>query len=281
MSHSLTTISHWAVFLMIAVLVPHAAESAGPPSTPPSRAVVVHLVSGRVLTGDLDARTNEADLWLQWRRGTITLGRPIQWEHISRVELSGQTFSGEAVRQAVVDLRRELPGLDPSRHKVISLVGATEVSSPVTSPETVAIESAASDSRVDAGVASLAIHAEVDNWDADAAPDGLVVEVCPRDAEGRATPVSGVLDVELIAPSPNHRDEAVLLERWTQRIDAGDYSPAGATCRLPFDRFDPPRDAATHGEVRARLMVPGEGVLEATAPMVRIRPYHVVRAAAR
>lgn len=263
MLHRVATILSWTLFLS-ATVVADAAEPLAP-----SRAIVVHLVGGRVFTGELDTRTNEADLWLQWRRGTISLGRPIRWDRISRVELSGQTFSGEAVHQAVVDLRRESPVPDASKHTVISLVGAA------------AAESTMSDNRIAAGAASLSIRAEVDNWDADAAPDGLVVEVCPRDAEGCATPVDGSLEVELFVPSPDHRNDAILLERWTQRIDASDCGPTGATCRLPFARFDPQCDAATHGEVRARLMVPGEGVFEATAPMVRIRPYHVVRAAAR
>lgn len=281
MNHSLATLSRWPVFLVIGVAIANTAESAGPPSVPPSRTVVVHMVSGRVFTAELDARTDEADLWLQWRRGKITLGRPVQWDYISRVELAGDDFAGEAVRQAVVALRREAPVPDQSRHKAISLVGvAAEDSSPATSPEA-AVESGALGSRVNAGVTSLAIHAEVGNWDADAASDGLVVEVCPRNAEGLVVSVGGVLDVELIAPSPTRQDESIVLERWTRTIDTAHCDSIGATCHLPFQRFDPGRDGASCGEVRARLMVPGEGVFEATTPIIRIRPYHVVRAAAR
>jgi hypothetical protein len=275
MNHRLAAILTWAV-LLVAVVVADAE-----PSAPPSRTIVVHLVGGRMFTAELDARTNEADLWLQWRRGTISLGRPIRWDRVVRVELSGQTFSGEAVRQAVVALRRETPVTDAPKHEVISLVGVANVSGPAVGSQADAAEPTTSEIRIAAGARSLSIRAEVDNWDADATPDGLVVEVCPRDAEGRVAPVDGSLEVELFVPSPDHRSDAVLLERWTQRIDAGDFGPTGATCRLPFSRFDPQCDAATHGEVRARLMVPGEGVFEATSPMVRIRPYHVVRAAAR
>ncbi|MCX7425077.1 MAG: hypothetical protein NTW96_05540 [Planctomycetia bacterium] len=118
-------------------------------------------------------------------------------------------------------------------------------------------------------VKSLSIDADV---------DVVVVTIWPRGDRGQLLPVSGTLEVQLLGPRPLGREGGVLLARWSQRVLPSDFDTAGATYRLRFPQGGPRfgREANPHADVEARLVVPGEGVFEAIAPMVRLWPYRVV-----
>jgi hypothetical protein len=131
-------------------------------------------------------------------------------------------------------------------------------------------------------VRSLAIDVRVANWDADVEVDGLLLDVYPRDAEGRTVPVAATLQVELTGertgivrrPRP-----FVRLGRWTKLIRPDMVSSNGARFRLPFLASHPQweTDLASFGLVHVRLNVPGHGVFEASDATVRIRPYGLMR----
>ena len=127
-------------------------------------------------------------------------------------------------------------------------------------------------------VKSLSIDADADNSDGDANVDGLIVTIRPRDDRGRLRPVSGTLEVRLLGPRPLGREGSVLLARWTQRVLPSDFDAAEATYRLRYPTGGPRfgREAHPYAEAAARLVVPGEGVFEAIAPMVRLWPHRVV-----
>ena len=131
-------------------------------------------------------------------------------------------------------------------------------------------------------VRSLAVDAWVANWDDDVEVDGLVVQVIPQDDYGSMVPVRGVLEVNLLGErrgALKHRQSFVGLGRWTRRVRHDDFGPSGAVYRLPFQAVHPEFDLSKepYGAVHVRLTVPGHGVFDATADMVRIRPYGTVR----
>jgi hypothetical protein len=249
------------------------ADSTSPATLEP---VTVLLSSGRVFVAEIDVRTDESDLWLRWRQGGVSLFRPIRWDRVTQVEVAGRTFSGDAVRDAVVALRPNAPD-----------VGETDVES-ITSPEVLLIgpspaNAAAAEPATEprprpALVNSLSIDADADNFDGDGDVDGLVVTIRPRDERGELRPVSGTLEVRLLGPRPLGREGSVLLARWTQRVLPSDFDTAEATYRLRYPTGGPRfgREAHLYAEVAARLVVPGEGVFEAIAPMVRLWPHRVV-----
>jgi len=134
--------------------------------------------------------------------------------------------------------------------------------------------------------AYLVLDAWLGQWDADAEPDGLVVEITPCDATGRPTPVHGMLEVTLVIPprgATGALDQKSHRQRWVQRVRPDDFSPAtgSAQYRLPFGSAqNNPEwnlDLAGYGAVSAQLSVPGQGSFSATAGCVRVRPFSPVR----
>ena len=105
--------------------------------------------------------------------------------------------------------------------------------------------------------------------------------------------VQGTLYVEWIAQSPgamvtrNYRQgrdlgpRFVRAGRWTRRLTNDLTGPEGVTFRLPFQANHPEfdLDLGDFGLINARLAVPGQGVLNASNAMVRVRPYSAIRSA--
>jgi hypothetical protein len=275
MNRPLTILLLWAASLTLQTAA--VAEVSGDSTSPaPSEPVTVLLSSGRVFVAEIDGRTDESDLWLRWRREGISLLRPVRWERVAQVEMAGRTFPGDAVRLAVVALRQNAPAVEKTEG------GATAPAETLLigpGRENVALAEPAAEPRPrPAMVTSLSIDADVDNFDSDADVDGLVVTISPRGDRGQLLPVSGTLEVQLLGPRPLGREGSILLASWTQRVLPSDFDTAGATYRLRFPQGGPRfgREANPHADVDARLVVPGEGVFDAIAPMVQLWPYRVV-----
>jgi len=239
--------------------------------------VTVDVASGRSFAGEVDSRTNEAQLWLCRRLGSGFLRRPIDWDRIVRVQLAGESFSSDEFQQAaraVSQMFAEQEGTEGGASKIV--IGPSKGRS---DPQ---LASAAAARRPRRVVQSLAIDVRLGEWDNDVDADGLLLEVYPLDAAGDVVPVNGALDVNLRSERtgvvkrrrPFHR-----LGRWTKRVRATDFGPRGATYRLPFQAVHPEFDLewAAYGAVHVRLSVPGQGVFERTESMVRVRPYSAVR----
>ena len=259
-----------------AAQAPTDAAQAGP--------ITVEVAGGRVLTGQLDMRTDAAHLWLRWERPGVIVLRPIEWDGVLRTRLAGHDLDGERFRQIVVAVRQTLPPPpSPEKRTVLTLVGKEPSPQEVdNSPAAGRISPSAYHREPSSPVRSLAIDAALANWDATVEADGLVVRIAPLDGEGRMVPVAGTLEVDLTGwrqvatPLPQPFLE---LGRWTRTVSPDDFGGQGAVYRLPFGAIHPEfgTTIAPRGAVHARLSVPGEGTFEATASDVRIRPFSAVR----
>ena len=244
--------------------------------------VSVELTSGRVVSGQVDSRTDQDKLWLRNDLGTGYMVRPIDWDRVQSVTLAGDRFSSQQFQSVVGDVRQSYPrpeqAAGPSNR--IS-VGPKEQSRELVADP--AYDRAVSSARSETPkVRSLAIDVRVANWDADLETDGLLVDVYPLDADGAIVPVRGSVEVTLMAPRAGmvlRPQPFVRLGHWSKQINPDDFGPDSARCRLPFQSFHPElsRDWASHGVVYARLSVPGQGVFECTEGTVRITPYSASR----
>ena len=121
MKKHVTVILVWTVFLMGSPAIVSAEEYDGLRETT-SEPVVVHLVGGRAFTADIDRRSDAADLWLSWNREAISLLRPIRWHRVASVDVAGRTFSGKALRKAVLSPRASKPQCRLTKGNTISNV---------------------------------------------------------------------------------------------------------------------------------------------------------------
>ena len=284
--------------MLAAALAIAAAGGACPASAAESDAegqVRVLLASGRQFTAEVDRRTDAATLWLRWGQGTAVILRPIAWGRVVRMEIAGQTFSGEIVRRAVILVRRELPLAvnppppprpePPAPEPTGSLPGGTgwQAASGAREPPVLhrPIAAAASSAAAPRRVRALEVEAGVGKWGPGVEADGLVVEISPLDEQGAIVPVRGTVEVELIGQgqAPNASSGFPTLGHWVQSVWPEDFAYRGARCRLPFQAVQPEFDLhwEAKGMVHVRLSLPGEGVFEATAAMTRIRPFSEVR----
>jgi hypothetical protein len=131
-------------------------------------------------------------------------------------------------------------------------------------------------------VQQIHVDAYVSNWDADPEVDGLVVHLFAYTWDGVLLPVAGTLEATLIGrrlASRQHTEQFPDIGVWTKSVLVPHWGPAGAIYRLPFEQLHPDFDFSllSQGALNVRLIVPGQGNFEATAAMVRIRPYSSLR----
>jgi hypothetical protein len=240
----------------------------------------VHTASGRQFTGQLDHRTDARQLWLRSGTYDAYISRPLDWEHVTKIQAGGKIYTGIAMRDALaggawpdvndpfVDSSETLPGPVSGPIRVYAAGTPADVNPLLTGAPP--------------RVASLHIEAFVANWDADVEADGLVVRVYPLDETGAAVPVSGSIEVDLVGQQRYVYTQSVPtaeLGRWTSSIAPNDVGPSGAVLRLPFQGIHPEFDTGVGsiGLVHARLVVPGQGVFDDSADAVRIRAYSAFR----
>ncbi len=288
-------------------LAPFGLAGATAPETPPApvaseNAISVYLASGRTFTAALDARTDPVQLWLRFEQAGATLLRPIRWDRVIWAEVAGEKLSGRQLRRLIEQLRQEIPAQPvlPSARTNIVMIGASEVGH-ASEKGTVPIcakhppgRSGGHRPKVGRGlspfppsadtsrVVSLAIDAGVANWDENVEADGLLVHVYPLGTDGALVPVHGTLEVDLKAEqngSNRLHQPFVDAGHWSQQVRPADFGPMGAVYRLRFQSIHPEFEhwLESRGAVHACLTVPGQGTYEATAAMVRIRPYSTVR----
>jgi hypothetical protein len=243
------------------------------------KSISVEVASGRTFGGQLDARTDPAQLWLRSGRGSAVLLRPIQWDRVVQVHVAGQDLSGEEFRRIVEAVKPDTAAAKQTSapQKKIVIKGSTRSGGFLSVTGTPPRKPPAR-----ARVRSLAIEAVVANWDADVEVDGLLVYVYPLDESGGVVPARGTLQFDLTG----QRDRVfrrwqpfTTLGEWSRQVRVEDFGAEGAVYRLPFQGVHPEFDltVAPRGALHARLSVPGQGTFETTESMLRIRPYSAVR----
>lgn len=256
-----------ALFLrlsLIGLLVPGACSHAA--------SISVEMQSGRRFTGELDRRTSPESLWLRAGRAGAEVRRPLDWRHIRQIEVAGESYTPAEVQTVV--LSSAWAAQDPFVDDVRSVTAASLTPETVPAPPPVFVARQA--------VRSLQVQAYAASWDADVPADGVIVCIQPLDCWGMPVAVSGSLEVSLMGQwrgVPTGSYGTVPLGRTTTSLTPADFGPSGYECRLPFQYASPEFDArlVSFGIVHARLSVPGDGVFEASAATVRVRPYSALR----
>jgi len=225
------------------------------------------LADGQTFHAMIDCRTDEDRLWLRWSYGTISFLRPIRWEQVVRAKLCGTTLAGEQLLEAVQIAVKDRPSRQDDAKSIV-MIGTDraeapcEYALPVAEPETKALH----------------ISARTANWDSDVEVDGLLVDVCPMNADGDVLAVNGTLDVDLVGWKGRHRS-SIQLGHWSRRVDRDAFEFGRIRFRLPFEAIHPEftPEVSAYGAVHARLAVAGSGTFEATDSDVRIRPISSTR----
>jgi hypothetical protein len=245
--------------------------------------ITVELTSGRTFTAVVDSRTGEDRLWLRFGDGSTTLLRPIAWDRIVRAEQDGQALSATDLRK-IAETASETPE-DPSLGNEAASVPAGHDERPSGNARHFLslAELARAALAVAPPVRSVEFDAQLTNWDADAEADGLLLKIRPLDSLGRCVIVEGVVDVDLVgalrrdgSKRPQGRGrERIQLGRWTKQLRAEDAGPSGfvVSLALPSARSDQGSPLEPFGNIRVRLVVPGQGVFEQTQYAVRVRPF--------
>lgn len=216
--------------------------------------VTVRLVSGRVLGGLVDERSSDETLWLRTQRKTSYLRRPVAWSQVDTVQ------AGEERLTKAQTLSRATPA--PPDQPRPPRPPAQHIASyrPTIHPPR-----------------SLAIRAEVGNWDRDADPDGLLLWLRPENSQGEVTPVAGQVEIECWGLERRHGKpggELTYIERWSRPITLADFAASGALLELPYGAINPLEQLSfnPYGLVRVRLSIPGGGTLDALLDGVRLKP---------
>jgi hypothetical protein len=239
--------------------------------------VTVELASTRRFTAELDPRTDASQLWLRFPGRSGYMLRPIDWDRVVRAEYAGLSWSGRELHEAVAVLREAFPVANET-----SLVPLPRAAAPVAGPDSCPPPEPASPGGWETPrVRSLAVEIELVNWDGDVEADGLLLNLYPLDEHGLVIPVRATIDVELIGEQIDRARQQPFarMERWTEQVCVEDFFRFGAQYRLPFRQVHPEFDLswAAKGLVHVRLNVPGEGVFEASASGVRLRPFSELR----
>ena len=105
------------------ISIPATAEQPGSDQNDQQDIVIIHLLSGRTMKANIDARTDTGQLWLRWDSPGAEVLRPIEWDRIAEAEIKGNTISGKDLLGLVDQIRREFPAqpisAPPAKHIVM------------------------------------------------------------------------------------------------------------------------------------------------------------------
>lgn len=232
---------------------------------------------GRVIEGEVDARTNNESVWVRVTEPGIALSFPIRWSTLDEVELGKKSISVSEFRGLAHEIKTKL-----SKKFFATIAPVEELSvhpdpEPVFIPVQPEVQSKFHGSRVH----SLRIEAVLTNWDEDVEPDGLDVYIIPLDGRYNLVPVRGTVTMRLIGErSHGPRRERVYqnLEHWNVSTLPGDYGQQGAVYRFPFQTVFPEIEPELFpfGFLHVRLGAQGHGNFEASLP-VKLKNINPIR----
>jgi len=245
------------------------------PVAPAADAVSVRTVEGRTLSGVIDARTDDRELWLRRDENGVMLVVPIAWDDIASGSLAGAEINAAALRDRAGELAstRQSPLLGPGQPGTMT-AAAVRIAAParLSSPQ----------ARRRIRVCNLEIiGASLVNLDRDVEPDGIEVTIAAVGDDGEPLAVRGTLRAELYGerrpleePGPDF-DE---LGRWTERVRPEDFIDGVATYELPFRATAPEWqfDLLPDAVLTVQLGAAGHGNFAASAPIV-VRPFNPLR----
>jgi hypothetical protein len=238
----------------------------------PKTKLRIQLRDGRWISGELDAKTSDDRLWIQTTEAAIVARSGFQWAAVANVVQNGERLAPSAFRNLITLASAEQPAA---------------LESAATSCPSCEVRRASFREPVPAYVRSVDIRATVANWDSDVEPDGLLVEVFPRDAGGELAPVDGQMSFTLIGEHTPSDPEDLFqprarypeIGRSSELVRRSDFAGGAAVYKVPFrvarpdDRFD----LAPHAVLTATLGVPGQGAFHASDDWIDLRPGNWIR----
>lgn len=238
----------------------------------PNDRIRVHLHDGRLISGHLDPRTSNEHLWIQMVEESIVARSGFRWDCVQKVVQNDQSFAPDVFRSLIT----------PASFEPAPAIEATTV--PCASCDPAETRSNRQPTTV---VRSLDIRAVVANWDSDVEPDGLLVEVIPRDEWGDLASVHGQIAFTLIGENTPYDPQDVFqprprypeLTRSSNLVRESDFSEGAPVYRVPFGVAHPDFrfDVANEAVLTASLSVPGQGVFRASDDGINLRPGNWIR----
>lgn len=256
-SYTFVPFRSWAIRLAIVYAVTSSAfcQAADTPwaSISHGSTVAVATATGRIVRGQVDRRTSSEYLWLS-------------------AEVEGMSIATRLTAADVVNIV-------PSKPISLPPPGASDAANDVEPPRVTGGDKVpVARSRV----RTLAIFAQLENWDDDPEPDGLRLHLVPRGATGEVIRASGSVSAGLTvyrgdwrSTRGSYREE----ESWSAEVRATESGPHGAVIDLPFRNIHPEgdRDLQPLGDLRVRFDVAGEGSFDAALDDVELRPFSWTR----
>ena len=219
--------------------------------------VTIRTNRGQTLTGRLDARTSERQLWLRQEDEGIVLATPVSWSAIITAKVDGKTVKVSALRKL------------PTSSGTVGFLA----------------HYVAKDAPARPWVAARVTHIEIDaqlvQLDRDVEPDGVELTIAAIDAHGDGVPVKGSLSARLWTERDGRFEASIRfeeLQRWTRPVVPLDFVEGAASYVLPFRTIHPEFDLELwpHALLNVRLGVFGQGSYEATVP-VALREFNPMR----
>lgn len=278
--------NHVAPGFLLAVTTSAVVGICGERTSSRPESIVVQLRNGRLLAGEVDARTDESELWLRSSEPSIVLSTAIPWTDLKAVQVQNKTISPGDFRQIVRQLVSPSPAVPLRQPAQLASCSAKRASSPP--------------------VRSLEFVASLANSDLDREANGIELRVSPLTATGEAVAVDGMISVQILGRRvvSNDRleshsglgfwsgasavretrtaiDPHAYLEvgAWNERLRKSDLTAGGYyLLRLPFRNVIPERDLdlTLDAQVDAKLSVQGQDIFYATSP-IQLRKFSRLR----
>jgi hypothetical protein len=251
---------------------------------PAAQKLTVRTQLGRIFIGRLDPLSTHQTLVLRSGSYDMHVLRPIDWDQITELRVDGQPSSPDMLLRQL-DSSGWPPGpeslpVPPAPELPAPSETRADVRTPA--PSRVVPVATQYDEPQPLPVATLYIDAWAGKWSWGADNDGIFVRIFPLDQYGNLVPVNGTLEVDLIGTQYatfTRGEPFPPLAHWAQIVSPDDMHGNGAVYRFPYQAYQPEFDLqfGSLGIVHARLSVPGQGVFDDTATMVRVRPYSSTR----
>lgn len=226
--------------------------------------VEVATLSGRVLRGVVDARTDAARLWVRQEEGGVVLAASTAWDDVVQATLDGQPVAADSLRSRAGDSASSGPQ---------SLADVEVLPPPSSTP--VGITSTYRGTMVArARVRSVEIvNVCLVNLDRYVEPDGLQVSIAAIGDDGNPIAVRGSLIVRLTGELQRASVTAAEfgeLERWSQPVAEADFVDGVATYNFRFRHTGPEWqfDLMPDAVLGVQLGAHGQGDYAAATPVV-------------
>lgn len=259
---------HLAAIALAVVAFSDSLASAGVP-------IAISLSDGRILTGEVDSRTSDSELWLHSAEPSILILSSTPWSDVTAARIADTTLTTEEFRKRIDLLKTPAPTQHFQR-RVKAVPEAFQAVTPI--------------------VQSIEIVPELANWKRGVAPDGLEIRVRSLAVDRHPVVAEGIVTVRLLGRRFGFNDRLqspvafgfwndggtireytsrlnssryIELGRWSERLSKKDAIGSEYVLRLPFRNVNPEfdLDVALDGIVTARWSVDGQSVHETSTPL--------------